>query len=509
MPAASAPRHLHTAAETRELDRLAIADAGISGIVLMKRAGRAAWDWLRCRWPDARSLTVYCGGGNNGGDGYIIAGLAAQQGWQVALFALADPASLAGDAALARDFAIAAGVAPSREVAEPREGVVVDALLGTGISGDVRPAYADAIARINRSGLPVLAVDIPSGLCSDTGRSCGAVVEAAATISFIGLKRGLFTTRGPAVCGEVVFAGLGVPPEILERVRARVHRLDIREALQALPPRRRDAHKGQFGHLLVVGGELGFGGAVAMAAEAALRVGTGLVSVATRAVHVPSILARRPELMVRGVASGAELEPMLATASAVVVGPGLGQSGWSEQLFQRVLASRKPLLIDADGLNLLARHRWQPEPGGPLVITPHPGEAARLLGESTADIQADRFAAVLQLSDRYQAEALLKGAGSLVAGVDGGPVGLCTYGNPGMASGGMGDVLSGVVGGLLAQGVAARDALRLGVCLHGAAGDLAVSEAGEAGMAATDLLDPLRRLLNHRVQARERSPWLS
>lgn len=507
MPAEYAPLKLHTAAETRELDRLAIEEGGIPGIVLMKRAGRAAWELLCERWPQARSITVLCGGGNNGGDGYVIAGIAAQQGRIVRLIAAVDPARLEGDAALARDFAFAAGVAAEPPTAPVNGDVIVDALLGTGVKGEVRSDYVPIIEAINASGIPVLAVDIPSGLCGDTGRICGAAVRARVTVTFIGLKRGLFTAAGPICRGELVFAGLDVPGWVYERVPGQVRHLSLSALLEHLPPRPRDAHKGRYGHVLVVGGELGYGGAVAMAAEAALRTGAGLVSVATRSVHVPSLLARHPELMARAVANGAELEPLLEKATVVVVGPGLGQSGWSEQLFQRALACGKPLLIDADGLNLLAQQRWRPAQGTPLIITPHPGEAARLLGESTADIQADRFAAVLQLSDRYQAETLLKGAGSLMAGAVGGPVDLCSYGNPGMASGGMGDVLSGVIGALLAQGLEAGAALRLGVCLHAAAADLAVQDDGEAGLVATDLLAPLRRLINRRAHAVEASPW--
>lgn len=507
MPAECAPLILHTAAETRELDRLAIEEGAIPGIVLMKRAGRAAWEQLSRRWPRARSITVVCGGGSNGGDGYIIAGLAAQQGYAVRLIAAVDPAQLKGDAALARDFSFAAGVVAEPPSAPLHGDVIVDALLGTGLKGEVRPAYVSLIEAVNNSHAAVLAVDIPSGLCSDTGRICGAAIRADMTVTFIGLKRGLFTAAGPACRGELTFAGLKVPDWIYERVPGRVRRLSLNTLIQYLPRRPRDAHKGHYGHVLVVGGELGYGGAVAMAAEAAMRTGAGLVSVATRSVHVSSLLARHPELMVRAVANGAELEPLLERVSVVVLGPGLGQSGWSEQLFQRALASGKPLLIDADGLNLLAQQRWKPSRSVPLILTPHPGEAARLLGETTADIQADRFAAILQLSDRYQADVLLKGAGSLIAAAAGGPIDLCSYGNPGMASGGMGDVLSGVIGALLAQGLEADVALRLGVCLHAAAADLAVEQDGEAGLVATELLAPLRRLINRRAEAVELSPW--
>lgn len=510
MPPEFVPSHLYTTAETRELDRLAIEEGGLPGIVLMKRAGRAAWQLLRERWPDARSITVVSGGGNNGGDGYIVAGLAAEQGFAVRLIAAGDPAQLRGDAASARDFAFTAGVVVESFGAPLQGDVIVDALLGTGVKGEVRPHYAALIEAINNSGRPVLALDVPSGLCSDTGRACGSAVRADATLTFIGVKRGLCTAAGIVYRGDLSIADLGVPGWVYERVPAHARRLSLASLLQALPPRPRDAHKGHYGHLLVVGGDHGYGGAVALAAEGALRTGVGLISVATRPEHVAPLLARHAELMVRGVAGGAELEPLLRQASAVVVGPGLGQCGWSEQLLHRVLAARKPTLIDADGLNLLARSGCGlPEriEGIPLVITPHPGEAARLLECTIEEVQMDRFASALRLSQRYKAEALLKGAGSVMASVDQPVVDLCSYGNPGMASGGMGDVLSGIVGALLAQGLLPSTALRLGVCLHGAAADIAAGQHGEAGLVAADLMTPLRQLINRREQSVEVSPW--
>lgn len=509
MSAEFAPSNLYSAAEARALDRLAMEEGSLPGIVLMKRAGRAAWQLLRELWPSARTITVVCGGGNNGGDGYIVAALAARQGIGARLIAATDPARLRGDAALARDFARAAGVV-AEPVNTPLDGdVIVDALLGTGVTGEVRGHYATLIEAINGSRQPVLALDVPSGLCSDTGRACGAVVQARATMTFIGVKRGLCTAVGPVYRGDLYFAGLGVPDWIYHRVPGQARRLALAPLLESLPPRPRDAHKGRYGHLLVVGGNHGYGGAAALAAEGALRTGVGLISVATRSRHVAPLLARHPELMVQAVESGSELEPLLDSASAVVIGPGLGQTGWSEQLLQRVLASGKPMLIDADGLNLIARLGWQPVAGVPLLMTPHPGEAARLLGCSVPEVQNDRFLAVTQLSRRYRAEVLLKGVGSLMTSGDGAMVDLCSYGNPGMASGGMGDVLSGIAGALLAQGLPADTALRLGVCLHGAAADLAVRQQGEAGLVATDLMAPLRRLVNRRDSAVEGSPWMS
>ena len=514
---------LYTANAVRELDRRAIEDEGIPGIVLMKRAGREAFEALLARWPAPEKITVFCGGGNNGGDGYIIAGLAQQQLIPVEIVQLADAQKLSGDAHRAWAFANAAGVAMQSwqsyqsSEAELAGGVIVDALLGTGISGEVRADYRAAITSINQSGLPVLAVDIPSGLCSDTGAVRGIAAEAAMTVSFIGIKVGLLTGRGPALVGELKYRNLAVPDIVYEDTADKpmplaAQRLELEALLPAFPQRERDAHKGRFGHVLVIGGDKGYGGAVAMAAEAALRVGAGLVSVATRPEHVPALLARRPELMVKGVTSGQELEQHLQGPTLIVIGPGLGRSPWSEQMLQKAISSGLPMVVDADALNILSEGRVgasaRVNVGGDAsswVLTPHPGEAARLLACSNANIQADRLTACRDIAEKYSATVLLKGAGTLIADfvTDKDSTAelslwLCPYGNPGMASGGMGDVLAGVIGGLLAQGLDASTATCLGACLHSVAADRAAEENGEKGLLASDLFAPLRQLVNGR-----------
>ncbi len=411
------PPQLYTAEQVRELDRLTIEEQGIPGYVLMKRAGRAALRVLLDRWPKPEPITVYCGGGNNGGDGYVVAGLAAQKKLDVRIVQVAPAEKLKGDAHRAWEFARQEGVPMDEpeDGAPPRSGVIVDALLGTGISGEVRERFARAIETINASGLPVLAIDIPSGLSSDTGMPLGPCIEAAATVTFIGLKRGLMTGRGPALCGELVFDDLDAPETVYDQVPARTLLSQWSLLKAGLPRRPADAHKGLFGHVMIVGGELGFGGAVAMAAEAALRVGPGLVSVATRPEHVPAILARCPEVMAAGVISGQELEPLLERPSVLVVGPGLGRTPWSEQLLQKALASGLPMVLDADALNILSEGRvGRDADTANAVLTPHPGEAARLLGCDTGEVQADRFRAVSRLRERYGGVALLKGAGTLV-----------------------------------------------------------------------------------------------
>lgn len=492
------PTPLYTAQQVRELDRIAIEEKNIPGIRLMKRAGRATLTALLGKWPTPEKITVYCGSGNNGGDGYIIAGLGLARQVPVEVIQVAPPERLTGDARLAYEFALREGVriTPVERAETPRQGVIVDALLGTGLRGEVRSPYAEVIDAINASGLPVVAVDIPSGLCADTGRVLGRAVCCNLTVTFIGWKRGLYTARGPAFCGTLVLDDLQTPPDIHSQVTPETRLLEWPGLAAALPGRPADAHKGMFGHVMIIGGELGFGGAAIMAAEAALRVGAGLVSVATRPQHIAALNARCPEVMAVGVTSGQELEPLLGRPSVIVIGPGLGTTPWSEQMLQKALATGLPMVLDADALNILSEGRvGRGADFSRAVLTPHPGEAARLIGCDSAQVQGDRFAAILTMCDRFKGTVLLKGAGTLISSHDSG-IGLCPYGNPGMAVGGMGDVLSGVIGSLLAQGLPARRAAETGACLHALAADDLTREKGQIGLCATDLLPALRRRRN-------------
>jgi NAD(P)H-hydrate epimerase len=421
--------------------------------------------------------------------------MAHKRGINVTILQLGDPRKIAGDAALAMRQAQSNGVeiVPFERGLLGPKGVIVDAMLGTGLGGEVRGVFVDAVAAVNDSGVPVMAVDIPSGLCADTGSVLGSAVAADLTVTFIGLKRGLFTLQGPDYSGAVQFSDLAVVPEVYAAVPADCARLTLEPLLQRLPPRSVSAHKGFFGNVLIVGGDYGCAGAAAMAAESALRCGAGLVQVATRPEHVSAVVARTPEVMPKGVASESDFAAMVAAADVLVVGPGLGQSAWSLELLRLSLASGKPLVLDADALNLVAAGRL--ETMGSVsnwVLTPHPGEAARLLDCSTEQVQADRFAAVEALQQRYGGVVVLKGNGSLITG--GRHILLSDYGNPGMASGGMGDVLSGVIGALLAQHMPPLEATALGVCLHGAAADIAAAE-GQRGLAATDLIPKMRSML--------------
>lgn len=486
---------LYSAEQTRALDARAIRELGIPGAILMSRAATAALSALLERWPQPGCLQVLCGSGNNGGDGYLLAEQAYKRGLSVAVWQLADPARLRGDAAAAWEQARGAGVpmAAWQLGCLRTDGVLVDGMLGTGLGGEVRGPVAQAIRECNQSGLPILALDIPSGLCADTGRILGDALRADLTVTFIGFKRGLFTLDGPACRGALLLNDLALPEEAFAAVPRPWRRLSLEALLAAWPPRSPSDHKGRFGTVLVVGGDHGMGGAALLAAESALRSGAGLVRVATREAHLPGLLARRPEAMGQAVRNGADLEPLLQAADVVVAGPGLGQGSWGQQLLQAVLAANRPVVLDADALNLLVAHpAWLQGHSAPRVLTPHPGEAARLLSLSTAAVQVDRFAAVEALQQRWGGVAVLKGNGSLIT--DGQTGVLSDYGNPGMASGGMGDVLAGLVGGLLAQGLPPLQAAALAVAAHGAAGDQAAAE-GQRGLLAADLMAPLRGYL--------------
>lgn len=487
----SLPLPLYSAAQSRELDRRAIA-AGTPGSALMLRAGQSAFQYLREHWPDASRIVVLVGRGNNGGDGYVLARLAWTQHLDVRLLTVGAHELLKGEAAEAASDATRARVPESSwNGVLPDADIYVDALFGTGLNRPPSGDFPAAIAALNAAGKPVLALDIPSGLVSDTGATPGAVVQASATITFIALKAGLLTGRGPAVTGTLHLDDLGLSPTLAHDIEPVATRLSRQQLPGWLPRRTRDAHKGRHGHVLIVGGNHGMAGAVALAGEAALRAGAGLVSVATRPEHLMMLNARRPELMCHGIGKAADLAPLLARADVIVLGPGLGQDAWAAALYGAVLDCGKPLVLDADGLNLLAQ---QPDNRCERILTPHPGEAARLLGTTTIAIQTDRFAAVRSLQERFGGTAILKGAGSLIATTD--AIHLCPWGNPGMASGGMGDLLAGIIGALHAQGLGPDDAACAGVMVHARAGDDAALVAGERGLMATDLLPFLQQRVN-------------
>ncbi|WP_249678126.1 NAD(P)H-hydrate dehydratase [Pseudomonas abieticivorans] len=487
------PDILYSAAQVRALDSALIA-AGTDGFELMQRAAHATWRALRRQWPEARQVCVVTGRGNNAGDGYLIASLAKRSGWEVSVLAVGDPAQLVGDAALAYGEAKAADVAVQPwGVGVPLAGIVVDALLGTGLAGEVRAPYLEVIEAINASGQPVVAVDIPSGLSADTGQVLGVAIRASLTVTYIGVKIGLLTGQAPDYVGTLLFDDLQADASIVAQAQGVATRLNPRN-LPVLAPRPPAAHKGLFGRVLVVGGDHGTGGAALLSAQSALRCGAGMVSLATRSEHVGAALARLPEVMTAGIHSANQLMGMAQAASVLVVGPGLGQGSWARSLLSVAANSAKAQVWDADALNLLASQGFTLPAGA--IITPHPGEAARLLGVTTAQVQADRLAAVKQLAKKYSAVCVLKGAGSLVADADG-QVALCDHGHPAMATAGLGDVLAGLLGALLAQGLAPFQAACLGVWLHARAGEIQGRQG--RGMAATDLIPTIRQLIEEQA----------
>lgn len=486
------PTALYRAEQLRELDRTAIEDQGIPGVELMERAGRAAHDLLRRRWPDARDITIVCGIGNNGGDGYVVARYARAEGLKVHVLQVGDPHRLRGDAlAMAARFREVGGtLEPFHGLPRPTD-LIVDAILGIGLEREVTGEWAHAIGAVNAHPAPVLAIDIPSGLHADRGQIMGAAVRADATISFIGLKQGMFTGAGPDCCGEIRFDSLQIPAVVYSDQILAARRLDAGVLGRLIGRRPRSAHKGTFGHVLIVGGAPGYSGAARLAGEGALRCGAGLVTVATHPDHAGYLNLTRPELMCPGILRPAQLDALLDKAQVVAVGPGLAKGPWGEGLLSRVLESPLPLVVDADALNLLAaapakRDNW--------VLTPHPGEAARLLDSDIASVQANRFAAARRIRERFGGLVVLKGVGTIIQGAPGRPPAVCDGGNPGMATAGTGDILTGMIAALIAQGLSLEDAAAGGVCLHAAAGD-AAAEDGEHGMLASDLLAHIRPLI--------------
>lgn len=489
------PIEIYQAHQTREMDRFVIEQCGVPGVELMRRAGRAAFARIMERHGGAGRMAVVCGPGNNGGDGYVVAELARRIGVDVTVLALA--AAAAADAKTAADdYQNAGGAIVAVDNANEENfaaldaaDLIIDALFGTGLARAPQGIASDAIRRINRAPCPVVALDMPSGLQSDTGFAFAPCVAADATVTFIGVKLGLLTGQGRAVAGEILFEDLNIPVEARDAV-APAARVIARPALR---PRARDAHKGDAGRVLVVGGGRGMLGAALLAGEAALRCGGGLVTVAGPESNLDLPALACAELMSADAARMSAAD--IAAADAIALGPGLGQSEWGGQIFRRFIDADAPMVVDADGLNHLAaadksrrRQNW--------ILTPHPGEAARLLQSTVAEIAADRPAAARAIADKFGGVCVLKGAGTLVAAAESeAPLFVCAHGNPGMATAGMGDVLSGIAGALLVDGMPALDAAQAAVWLHSAAADAAVIDTGQRGLLARDVIAALPKLL--------------
>ncbi len=502
---------LLTAEEMRTLDGHAIAEAGVPGAVLMETAGRGVfrhlWDAFGERLGTGE-VAVVCGRGNNGGDGFVVARCLLNRGCRVHTILLGGRDGLSGDAAIHLGALLGSGgtiveIGPDHGESPPevlRGGaLVVDAVLGTGLAADVRGLPARAIGWINGAGVPVVSVDIPSGVSSDTGQVCGDAVRADLTVTFEWPKRGHYLHPGAALRGRLEVVEIGIPRTALGTLTPGLWAMDPSDARGRLG-RDPASHKGVLGHVVVFGGSPGKEGAAGLAAWGALRAGAGLATVsaptgALGAARLPLEVMTEP----LGPGSSAWSGPLwesagdiVRRADALVIGPGLGTSpGAAEFLSEAVRSPGAPVVLDADGLNLLARDPALAKGfGRPVVLTPHPGEAARLLGVSAAQVQADRPGAAAALSARYGCTVILKGAGTLVRGPQG-PTALVPLGNAGMATAGSGDVLSGVVGAFLARGMAELDAARLSAWVHASAGDLAACEVGLEGLVASDLVAAL------------------
>lgn len=490
---------LYSAQQSRELDQLAnngyADDIGIASYDLMQRAAAAVSDFYQLKFPQAHSFLIITGAGNNAGDGYLIAKMAIEQGRDVSVFSLVNPNNLKNDAEQAYlDWLDVGGEFVTEiEDALHNADLIIDALLGTGLQRDLDGEWFDLVERVNDLDTPVIAVDIPSGLNADTGAVMGAAIIADYSVCFISLKKGMFTGQARNHCGEIIFNDLQVPTSIYSQFDEDANLLSDEDLSSNIEQRAACTHKGETGHLLIVGGNYGMCGAVILAAQAALRSGVGRVSVVTRSEHVTAVLSVQPEVMVYGIDVPQIPDTLLQSVNVIAIGPGLGRDEWARKLFEQVLFQDHHKLLDADALYHLPEHAADLSDA---VITPHPGEAARLLAIDVISEEQDRFQSIKRLYEEYNALVVLKGAGTLI--YDGqGPVDVCPYGNPGMATAGMGDVLSGVIAALMAQGYETGLATRMGVCLHSQAADAAVADAGPIGLLASDLLPFLRQRINY------------
>lgn len=483
---------LYSARQSREIDQSVIKDTPVDGYQLMCRAGAVCLDHLMAYRPALRRVIAYAGSGNNGGDAYVTARLLHKAGVWVRVVPVAEPKDLRNQAAQAyADYVNAGGELTGMPDAQSLAAdVVVDGIFGSGLSRPLSEDLCAVIAAINKSPAKRFAIDIPSGLNADTGCPMPVAVAADTTLSLMTRKQGLYTGAAKDFCGKLIFDSLQV--RVKDFAAPAVHLINYSDCKHFFTPRKADTHKGMFGRLLIVGGDYGMAGAVCLAGIAALRAGAGLVICATRPEYAHYIGSIHPELMTCAVSAAAELDSALQRATALVLGPGLGRSSWSESLFDKVAEYNLPIIADADALRILSRKKKFPELKN-WVLTPHPGEAAALLGLSTLQVQADRFAALAALDSRYAAAPILKGAGTLIA-TDKGTM-VCSGGNAGMSSAGMGDVLSGILGGLIAQGMPSADAAIAAVCIHAEAGDHAAGTK-PYGLIASDLFPFIRTCVN-------------
>jgi NAD(P)H-hydrate epimerase len=506
-------RYCYPRETIRTLDKLMVQQGVVeNSYQLMERAARALLDFINRKYSDIKHITIICGAGNNAGDGYVLARLARMQkpepAYAVQVVSLIDAKKLGGDASRAyHDWLECERQVDSLDEARfDITGLIVDALIGTGLDRLLDGQWADAVQRINNTNVPVLSVDIPSGLDANTGSVQGIAVKADHTITFIAQKQGMNIGEARAYCGEVSFASLGVPEELYQQVEHTAVLLEWCDLVKYFPARSPASSKAEHGHLLIIGGDLGMAGACCIAGEAALRTGVGLVSIAPHPENVTAITSNRPELMVHGIETADDLVPLLKRATTIAIGPGLGTRQWGIELLAKIIAilenpelfnqSNTPYqcVIDADALNIIAKNNWVIDNNN-VIYTPHFVEASRLLTyeSQVTDSKTDRFAMINALTQHYGGIFILKGAGTMISQQH--DINICPYGNEGMASAGMGDCLTGIIGALLAQKISLANAAAFGVCLHAKAGDLAAKE-GKNGMLVSDLFPAIRSLIN-------------
>jgi len=479
--------------DIKQIAQRAHKEQSISTAMLMGRAAQAAFDTIMHAYPHTDDFAVFCGPGGNGADGLYFAAIAAVAGKNVRCFMIADEDNILErqQKAFAKAKDVGVNFTAYDQTIQSNTEIIVDALLGLSCQDDLSEQMQQVVNLINQADIPVCSLDIPSGLNANTGAGVPNGVTADLTISFIAPKIGCYMFRGPRVCGKLITNHLGIEPAIIDVQEPVATLLSERFIRESLPKRKKDSHKGDYGHVLVIGGDYGMGGAVRMAAEAAMRTGAGSVTVATRPEHLNVVSGARPEIMCYEVRSGEDLLPLIEKSKVIVLGPGLGRSEWAKSLFDTVVQSDVPKIMDADALRMLSDEQIKRDD---WILTPHPGEAAELLKHSCPDIQDHRLQSVKEVQMLYGGVAILKGRGTLVN--DGSGIRLCHAGNPGMATAGMGDILSGVLGGLVAQGLSLPQSAGVGVLVHARSADMAAQENGERGLLATDLLPYLRVLVN-------------
>lgn len=483
---------VYSTEQIREIEYIAMNQQGIAGFDLMKQAGQSAFSAMCKHFPHAKKIIVVTGIGNNAGDGYIVARLALDAGLLCQVMPLGKIDSLKGDAAQAQQYFMSHE--ESTEVTTEHDltqyDLIVDAILGIGLKRPLNGLFANIIDQINACTMPVLSLDVPSGLNADTGKIFAHAVQAELCVTFIGLKSGLLTGLARDHINHLVLAPLSIDSKTLNKVKNLGSTIADSIRNKFLPQRKATSYKGTFGHVLVIGGNRGYPNAARLAGEAAARVGAGLVSVITHPDSVSPIASGCASLMVTGSEDTHALNDLLKQATTIIIGPGLGRDAWAKKMFARVIGCKLPTIIDADALHWLSQN---PGIHPHSILTPHSGEAAKLLSCAKIDIESDRLSAVLAINEQYQGVTVLKGAGTLICHDR--QLRFCTGGNASLATGGTGDVLSGIIGGLVAQGIPLADAAACGVHIHAKASEL-ISNQGTRGKLASDLFSQLHVLVN-------------